>query len=330
MQPAYSRISHSVRMTGTQGSAIIGIGTYLPRRKVGNEELSELIAVSPQWIAERTGIMTRYHCTDEDVVLMAAEAGKKAVASAQVDPAEIDLVILATATRRRNIPGAAPQVASLIGIPESAGGYDVNAMCAGFTYSLAQASNAVRLGEAGKVLVIGSDHTSWMISPSRPDTYAIFGDGAGAVVVSSNPEPAIGPAVWGSDGGRSEVLVSREDGGTQSIYMNGPAVYKWSTSNMPRVARQVCERAGVTLSDIGWFVPHQANLRIIDTLVRILGFPPDRVARDVAEVGNTSAASIPLALGRLRESGRAQSGDRVLLLGFGAGLTYAGQVVRMP
>ncbi len=320
-------------MTGTQGSAITGIGTYLPRRKVGNEELSALTTVSPQWIAERTGIMTRYLCADEaneDVVLMAAEAGKKAVSAAQVDTAEIDLVILATATRRRNIPGAAPQVASMVGIPESAGAYDVNAMCAGFTYALAQASNAIQVGDARKALVIGSDHTSWMVSPSRPDTYAIFGDGAGAVVVSPSTERAIGPVVWGSDGGRSEVLVSREEDGTQAIFMNGPAVYKWSTSNMPRVAHRVCERAGMTLRDIDWFIPHQANLRIIDTLIRILDLNPDRVARDVAEVGNTSAASIPLALGRLHESGRAQPGDRVLLLGFGAGLTYAGQVVRMP
>ncbi|WP_131743276.1 beta-ketoacyl-ACP synthase III [Actinomadura roseirufa] len=317
-------------MTGIQGSAITGVGIHLPARSVGNAELSAATSVTPEWIEDRTGVRTRHFAApDEDVATMAAEAGKKAIADAQADPAEIDLVVLATATRRRRIPGAAPQVASLLGLP-AAGAFDVNAVCAGFAYSLAQASNAVRVGEARNVLVIGSEVTSGMISATRPDTYAIFGDGAGAVVVSRSPEQGIGPAVFGSDGTRADALATEQENGADLISMNGPAVYKWSTSAMPQVARLACERAGTDLAEIDWFVPHQANLRIIDTLIRLTGIPPERVSRDVTAMGNTSGASIPLALGRLRESGRAKPGDRVLLLGFGAGLTYAGQVVRMP
>ncbi|HEU5023986.1 MAG TPA: beta-ketoacyl-ACP synthase 3 [Spirillospora sp.] len=317
-------------MTGIQGSAITGVGAYLPARAVGNAELSGRTSVSPEWIEDRTGIRTRHFAADgEDVAAMAAEAGRRAIAAAGADPAEIDLVVLATATRMRRIPGAAPQIAAELGLT-AAGAFDVNAVCAGFAYALAQASNAVRVGDARNALVIGADRTSGMISPERPDTYAIFGDGAGAVVVSRSAEQGIGPTVWGSDGGRAEALTTREDAGAEFIFMNGPAVYKWSTSSMPRVAREACERAGTDLSEIDWFIPHQANLRIIDTLIRLTGIPADRVARDVVEVGNTSGASIPLALGRLRESGRARTGDRALLLGFGAGLTYAGQVVRMP
>ncbi|TDD94820.1 beta-ketoacyl-ACP synthase III [Actinomadura rubrisoli] len=317
-------------MTGIQGSAITGVGTYLPARMVGNEELSGRTSVTPEWIEERTGIRTRHFSgEDEDVAAMAVEAGKKAIAAASVDPAEIDLVVLATATRHQRIPGAAAQVAFRIGLP-AAGAFDVNAVCAGFAYALAQASNAVKVGDARNVLVIGADQTSGMINPDRADTYAIFGDGAGAVVVSRDVEQSIGPVVWGSDGARATALETLPENGDEAIFMNGPAVYKWSTSTMPKVAALACERAGTSLAEIDWFIPHQANLRIIDTLIRLTGIPAERVSRDVIEMGNTSGASIPLAFGRLHESGRAQPGDRVLLLGFGAGLTYAGQVVRMP
>jgi 3-oxoacyl-[acyl-carrier-protein] synthase-3 len=260
---------------------------------------------------------------------MAAEAGRKAIAAADVDPAEVDLVILATATRRKRMPGGAPQVATRIGL--TAGAFDLNAVCAGFTYALAMASNAVRAGDARHVLVVGAERTSEWINPETPDTFVIFGDGAGAAIVSRSAENNIGPAVWGSDGGRHNVLGIMEVApGEEYVTMDGPLVYKWSTAKIPKVARLACERAGVSLSDIDWLVPHQANRRIIDTLARTLQFPDDRVARDVITSGNTSAASVPLALSRLHESGRVSPGDLVLTLGFGAGLTYSGQVIRMP
>jgi len=318
-------------MTRPQGSTISGLGAYRPSHKLTNAAISELLQVSPEWIEERTGILTRYRASEEeDVVTMSVEAGAKALAAASVDVTEVDLVILATATRKQRLPGAGPQIATRLGIPD-AGAFDVNAVCAGFSYSLALASNAVRLGEARNVLVVGAERTSDFLDPNAPDSYVIFGDGAGAAVVSRSETPDIGPVTWGSDGARHSVLELRESAdGAEYVAMDGPLVYKWSTTTMPKVARRACELAGVSMSDVEWFVPHQANRRIIDTLARMLEFPADRVARDVVDTGNTSSASVPLALGRLRDSGRTRPGDLALVLGFGAGLTYAGQVIRIP
>jgi 3-oxoacyl-[acyl-carrier-protein] synthase III len=248
---------------------------------------------------------------------------------AGVAPSEIDLVILTTATKRQLAPAGAPQVADRLGIT-AAGAFDLNAVCAGFGYALAMASSAVRCGQAGHVLVVGSERLTDTIDGSDPDTFVVFGDGAGAVVVSRSEEMAIGPAVWGCDGSRSGLIEINPRQGRDSLRMNGPPVYKWSTGEMPAAAREACALAGVELSDIEWFVPHQANRRIIDTLARELGIPGDRVARDVVDTGNTSSASIPLALSRLMENGTARTGDLALLLGFGSGLSHAGQVVRIP
>jgi 3-oxoacyl-[acyl-carrier-protein] synthase III len=313
------------------GSRISGMAAYRPNRLISNEELSSLTTVSPEWITQRTGIKTRYHADEsEDMVTMSVAAGEKALVNAQIDPAEVGLTIVATTTRKQRMPGIAPEVASRIGLPSS-GAYDLNAVCAGFTYSLAMASNAVRVGEARHVLVVGVERTSDWIDPEDPDTFVIFGDGAGAAVISESRTPDIGPSVWGSDGKRHEAIEIREKGdGREYVGMNGPLVYKWSTATMPDVARRACAAAGTTLEEIDWFVPHQANNRIITTLSQELGLPPERVVNDVVDTGNTSAASVPLALTRLQESGRANPGEKVLLLGFGAGLTYAGQVVRMP
>jgi len=318
-------------MTRTQGSTVSGLGVYRPNRKLTNAAISEFTTASPEWIEERTGILTRHRASaEEDIVTMSVEAGANALAAASVDVTEVDLVILATATRRQRLPGGGPQIASRLGIPD-AGAFDVNAVCAGFSYSLALASNAVRLGEARNVLVVGAERTSDFLNPNAPDSYVIFGDGAGAAVVSGSDTPDIGPVAWGSDGARHGVLEIREHAdGKEYIAMDGPLVYKWSTTTMPKVARRACELAGVSLSEVEWFVPHQANRRIIDTLARVLEFPADRVARDVVDTGNTSSASVPLALSRLCDSGRTRPGDLALVLGFGAGLTYAGQVIRIP
>jgi 3-oxoacyl-[acyl-carrier-protein] synthase-3 len=280
---------------------------------------------------ERTGIETRHYAgPEEDVPVMAAAAGAKALAMSDVDAAEVDLVVLACATRSRRIPGDAALVASMIGIP-APGAFDVNAVCAGFTYSLALASNAVRLGEARNALVIGAEKISDLLNPKDADTFVIFGDGAGAVVVSRSEREDVGSAVWGSDGGRRDVLISNFVApGVEYVFMDGPLVYKWSTATVPKLAKRACRQAGVELSDVKWLVPHQANRRIIDTLARVLGFPDDHVVRDVVTTGNTSGASVPLALASLYESGRTSPGDLALLLGFGAGLTYAGQIIRMP
>ncbi|MEV6520829.1 beta-ketoacyl-ACP synthase III [Longispora sp. NPDC051575] len=314
------------------GSVITGLADYRPTNLVTNEELSKSTTVTPEWIEDRTGIRSRHHAgPEETIVAMAAEAGRKAITMAGIDYTDIDLVILATASRYQRMPGAAPQVASTIGLP-NAGAFDVNAVCAGFTYSLALASNAVRCGDAKHALVVGAERTSDWINPETPDTYAIFGDGAGAAIVSRSDKPGIFPAVWGSDGKRAPVLELSEfpELGREYVTMDGPLVYKWATSNMPKAAKRAAARAGVELSDVKWLVMHQANKRILDTVARALRWDDEHVARDVVEAGNTSAASVPLALTRLYESGRTSPGDLVLTLGFGAGLTYAGQIVTMP
>ncbi|MER7166284.1 beta-ketoacyl-ACP synthase III [Micromonospora sp. NPDC000207] len=313
------------------GAAITGLGAYRPSRLITNEDIAAETGVTPEWIEERTGIRSRHRSgPDETVTMMAAEAGAKALAMADVDPAEVDLVILASATKKDRIPGGAPEVASRIGIPAT-GAFDLNAACAGFAYSIGIAANEIRMGGARNVLVVGAEELSRFIDPEDPATYVIFGDGAGAAVVSPSEQEGIGPTVWGSDGTRAGILGTRWDAdGREFASMDGPLVYRWSTKNVPRVARKVCALSDVELSDIDWFVPHQANLRIVDQLAELLGIPDEKVARDIVDTGNTSAASVPLALSRLYESGRTSPGDRVLLLGFGAGLAYAGQLIRMP
>ncbi|MEU5669109.1 beta-ketoacyl-ACP synthase III [Micromonospora sp. NPDC047753] len=318
-------------MAQMTGAAITGLGAYRPSRLITNEDIAEEAGVTSEWIEERTGIRSRYRSgPEESVTMMAAEAGGKALAMANVDPADVDLVILASATKKDRIPGGAPEVASRIGIPAT-GAFDLNAACAGFAYSIGIAANEIRMGGARNVLVVGAEQLSRFIDPEDPATYVIFGDGAGAAVVSPAEVDGISPTVWGSDGARSDILGTKWDAnGREFAKMDGPLVYRWSTKNVPRVARKVCALAGVELSDIDWFVPHQANLRIVDQLAEILQIPDEKVAKDIIDTGNTSAASVPLALSRLYESGQTTPGDRVMLLGFGAGLAYAGQLIRMP
>ncbi|MFD0203597.1 MULTISPECIES: beta-ketoacyl-ACP synthase 3 [Saccharothrix] len=317
-------------MSGVRGSRISGVGGYRPERVVTNEELASRTTVSAQWIEERTGIRQRRYAADgENVVSMAIAAGAAAIKAADLVPDDVDLVMLATSSREQLAPAGAPQVASGLGAG-GAGAFDLNAVCAGFTFGLSVASDAVRTGQAEHVLVVGADKLSPMIGPELPDTYAIFADGAGAVVVSADEHEHIGQAVWGSDGTRSTVIESktRPDGLVRAT-MDGPVVYRWATGQMPAVAHAACARFGVTIDDITWFVPHQANRRITDTIARALKVPGDRVVTDITETGNTSAASIPLALSTLADSGRAAPGDLALLLGFGSGLSHAGLVARL-
>lgn len=311
----------------TSGARVVAVAGFRPDTVVSNEDIHALTGVEPDWVLQRTGIRTRRHATTEEtVVTMAAAAGAKALSAAGVSPGDVDLVILATSTRTRPMPGGAPAVASLMGIP-SPGAFDVNAVCSGFVYALSSAAAAVRLGQARRALVIGSDKVTDWITPADPDVYTLFADGAGAVVVAPADENGIGPAAWGSDGSRSEMLGVPE--GSAHIAMDGPLVYRWAVRTVPKMARTACDLMGVDLADIDWLVPHQANQRIIDTVATSLGFPGDRIARDGTEAGNTSAASIPLALASLYEGGRVRPGELALLLGYGSGLTYAGNVIRL-
>jgi 3-oxoacyl-[acyl-carrier-protein] synthase-3 len=315
------------------GTRISGIGAHRPGRLVGNDELAKDVGVEAAWIQGGTGIVTRYHAgPDEDVISMAVQAGGRAMAAAGVSPEEIDLVILTTSTRRQLAPAGAPQVASQLGIT-GAGAFDLNAVCAGFSYALAMASNAVQVGQARHVLITCAEKLTDFLDPAARDTYVIFGDGAGAAVVSASDSDSlgIGPATWGSDGTRASVIeMVRNENQRDVAAMNGKAVYRWATSKMPAVARRACELAGVSREDIAWFVPHQANRRIIDQLATQLGFDDAQVARDVVDTGNTSSATIPLALDRLYATAAVKSGDLALLIGFGSGLSHSAQVVRLP
>jgi 3-oxoacyl-[acyl-carrier-protein] synthase-3 len=266
---------------------------------------------------------------------MGADAGAKALAAAGVDPADLELVILATCTAQRPIPGLAPQVAEQLGA-RSAGAFDVNGGCAGFCYALAMAADSVRSGSASKVLVVASERlTDWVDADDR-SMVVLFGDGAGAAVVgaveaeelaSGTAGPVgIGPVAWGHDGANAPVIEIRDE----YMQMQGSAVFRWATTSLVPVARRACELAGIEPSQLSAVVPHQANLRILESMARSLGAHNAVLARDVVDNGNSSAASVPLALARLVESGEVQSGDLALLFGFGAGLTYAGQVVRIP
>jgi 3-oxoacyl-[acyl-carrier-protein] synthase-3 len=282
-----------------------------------------------EWIQARVGIAERRWAEpDETLVEMSVAAGGKALAASGMDASEVDLVLLATTSPPTAIPGLAPRVAHQIGVPRP-GAFDVNAGCAGWCYALSAAADAIRSGSARNALVIGGERLTDYTNLDDRTTAVIFADGAGAAVVGPADEPAIGPVVWGSDGDLHEAIAVPE--GEQGMSMAGQAVYRWATTKLTATLEEAMRRAGVGPEDIDVFAPHQANLRIIELMAKRLKLPESTViARDIVQAGNTSSASVPLALGALMESGEAKSGDTALLLGYGAGLTFAGQVVVLP
>ena len=313
------------------GAKILAFGGYQPDRVVTNDDLAKIVDTSDEWIRSRVGIESRrVAAADETVADMAEAAGAKALAASGLAPAAIDLVIVATCSPEVPLPNVAAVVAYRLGIV-TPGAYDLNAACAGFCYALGTAADAVRAGSARNVLVIGAEKmTDWLDWNDR-STCIIFADGAGAAVLgpTADGEPAgIGPVVWGSAGDQAEKITIPSR--TGAIRQDGQAVFRWATTALHPVALEACARAGVTPADISAFVPHQANLRIIEAIARRLGIPRERLADDITHAGNTSSASIPLALSRLAEQGRLQPGTPALLLGFGAGLSYAAQVITVP
>lgn len=310
-------------------AAVLGFGAYRPSRVVTNDELAQHVDTDDEWITTRVGIKERRYADDsETVVSMAVEAGQDALRAAGVQAADIDLVIVATCTAPSQLPGTAPQVAHLLGA-DAPGAYDINAACAGFCYALSAASNAVQNGDATKVLVVGVEKLTDWVDHSDRSTCIIFADGAGAAVVARSAEQQIGPTVFGSAGDRPEAIIVRER--DTLLEMDGRAVFRWATTEVRRKIDQICAASGLSMRDIDVFVPHQANLRITNNMLRALDFRDDVVvARDIETAGNTSAASIPLAVHALAAAGQATSGDKVLTIGFGAGLTFAGQVFVMP
>ncbi len=317
------------QIAGAPGARVLGLGAYRPRRRVTNDELAQVMETNDEWIQTRVGIAERrWASEDETLVEMSVAAGGKALAASGLAPDEVDLVVVSSASLTEPIPGIGPQVGYRLGIPRP-GAFDLNAGCAGFCYALESASAAIRVGSARNVLVVGVERLTDVVDKTDRSTAVIFADGAGAAVVGASEEPGIGPVAWGSDGDQYSAIEIAAGTGTMS--MAGQAVYRWATTRLTDTLLQAMESAGVDPQDIDVFAPHQANLRIVESMTKRLGFGEKVVvARDIVQSGNTSAASIPLALTALMESGEAKSGDLALVLGYGAGLTFAGQVLTLP
>ncbi|GIM87915.1 beta-ketoacyl-ACP synthase III [Salinispora arenicola] len=312
------------------GSRIVALGHYQPSRVVTNDEIAQLVETSDEWIRDRVGIASRRIADGETVTDMAAAAAGKALAGSGLTATDIDLVVVATCTSIDRSPNVASRVAAKLGIT-APGAFDVNTACSGFAYALGTVDHAVRAGASRNAIVIGAEKLSDFTDWTDRSTCIIFGDGAGAAVVTATgaEEPAgIGPVVWGSVPERGDAV--RIEGWRPYVRQEGQAVFRWATTALAPLALQACERAGVAPSELAAFVPHQANTRIIDGIAKRLDIPQAIIAKDLVESGNTSAASIPLALSKLVERREVPSGAPVLLFGFGGGLTYAGQVVRCP
>jgi 3-oxoacyl-[acyl-carrier-protein] synthase III len=314
---------------GAPGARLLGLGAYRPRRRVTNDELAQTMETNDEWIRARVGIAERrWASEDETLVEMAVAAGGKALAASGLSPDQVDLVVVASASLRAPIPGIGPQVAHRLGIPRP-GSFDLNAGCAGFCYALGVAADSIRTGSARNALVVGVERLTDVTDLTDRSTAVIFADGAGAAVLGAADEPGIGPVVWGSDGDQHNAIEIAA--GSSTMTMAGQAVYRWATTRLTATLEEAMAAAGVGPADIDVFAPHQANLRIVESMTKRLGFGERTVvARDIVQAGNTSAASIPLALTALLESGEARSGDLALVLGYGAGLTFAGQVFRLP
>jgi 3-oxoacyl-[acyl-carrier-protein] synthase-3 len=334
-------VTAALRLPATRpGSRIMSVGAYRPSRVVGNDEIAARIDSSDEWIRERTGIIERHFAAhDESVVDMAVAAAGKALANAGVAPEAIGMVLLATVTHPYQTPSAAAEVSDRLGT-RRAGALDIGAACAGFCYGLGLADSIVRTGTSEHVLVIGVEKLTDFVSPTDRGAAFIFADGAGAVVVGPSDHPGIGPVVWGADGSQKDAITMtqswieyRDEPAEQYpvLTMKGQQVFRWAVGEISKVCTEALEAAGITSDDLVAFVPHQANMRITDAMVRALKLPEHvAVARDIATTGNTSAASVPLALDALLQSTDLPSGGLALLVGFGAGLAYAAQVVELP
>ncbi|MEU0783407.1 ketoacyl-ACP synthase III [Streptomyces sp. NPDC006173] len=335
---------------GAPFARILGVGGYRPVRVVPNEVILETIDSSDEWIRSRSGIETRHWASDEETVAaMSIEASGKAIADAGINASQIGAVVVATVSHFSQTPAIATEIADKLGTNKAAA-FDISAGCAGFGYGLTLAKGMVVEGSAEYVLVIGVERLSDLTDLEDRATAFLFGDGAGAVVVGPSDEPHIGPTVWGSEGDKAGTikqtvswdrfhagdvtqlpLDSKGEIKFPAITQEGQAVFRWAVFEMAKVAQQALEAAGISPDDLDVFIPHQANERIIDSMVKTLKLPEHvTVARDVRTTGNTSAASIPLAMERLLATGAAKSGDTALVIGFGAGLVYAATVVTLP
>ncbi|MDJ0316152.1 MULTISPECIES: beta-ketoacyl-ACP synthase III [Arthrobacter] len=340
------------------GSAILGIGAYRPTTIVTNDDVCQWIDSSDEWIQQRTGIITRHRAPkDVSVVDMAVAAGAEAIKHAGIDATQIGAVLVSTVTHPYATPSAAALIAERLGA-SPAPAFDISAACAGYCYGVAQGDALVRSGTAEYVLVVGVEKLSDVIDNHERTISFLLGDGAGAVIIGPSDEPGISPTVWGSDGSKWDTIgmthsqldirdfseqAMKGDGVAHAaadeahstlwptLRQDGQTVFRWAVWEMAKMAKKALEDAGITAADLGAFVPHQANMRIIDELAKQLKLPEHVIiGRDIADAGNTSAASIPLATHRLLAENPELSGKLSLQIGFGAGLVFGAQVVRLP
>ena len=324
-------------MTVTR-SVILGCGSYLPSRVVSNDDLAKMIDTSDAWIVERTGIKRRHIASEGETTSdLALEAAKRALKHADIGAADLDLVIVATTTPDETFPSTATKIQARLGMTRGAA-FDVQAVCTGFIYGLSVADNFIRAGQVKTVLVIGAETMSRILDWTDRGTCVLFGDGAGAAVLSAsqgkgtNADRGILNTCIFSDGRLHDLLYT--DGGVSStktaghLRMHGKEVFKHAVTNIASAIQQSTEAAGLTPHDIDWFVPHQANQRILDGTARKLGIEPGKVISTIAEHGNTSAASVPLALTAAVQDGRIRRGQLVLMEAMGGGFTWGAALVR--
>lgn len=341
--------------TPISGTAVLGLGVHRPDVVIDNEQICQWIDSSDEWIRQRTGIVTRHRARAEvSVVDMALDAAQEALADAGIDASQLGAVVVSTVTHPYATPSAAADVAGRLGITAPA--FDISAACAGYCYGIGQADALVRSGLAEYVLVVGVEKLSDFIDNHERTISFLLGDGAGAAVIGPSETPGISPSVLGSNGekwgavsmdnsllrlrdaiteaqrsGDASRLLDAEERLWPTLRQDGQTVFRWAVWEMAKVAQQALDTAGITAEDLTAFVPHQANIRIIDELAKQLKLPESvLIGRDIADAGNTSAASIPLALHRLRAENPEISGGLALQIGFGAGLVFGAQVIRIP
>jgi 3-oxoacyl-[acyl-carrier-protein] synthase-3 len=335
-----------IKVRAGSESQILSVGSYRPKRLVPNSEIVDLIESSDEWIQQRTGIVTRRFADQSEQLLdMAIWAAEDALANAKLTIDDIDTVIVATITFPFQAPSAATALLQRLGNPKAAA-FDINAACAGFCYAVSMAHDFIKAGTSKKVLVVGAEKITDFTDPADRATAFIFADGAGAVVIGESSEAGIGPVEWGSDADSRDAILMNpswidvRDTESQitkagiswpNISQEGQKVFRWAVFSMSKAALKALESAGLTVNDIDAFIPHQANIRIIETMAKEMNLPDSVIiADDVRVNGNTSAASIPLAMDALLDQHPELHGKLALIIGYGAGLVYAGQVVKLP
>jgi 3-oxoacyl-[acyl-carrier-protein] synthase-3 len=330
---------HLKQAAGAPGSRIISLGAARGDLVVPNDDLVGPINSSDEWIRQRTGIITRKRASKGlNAIDLAETAAREALETSGIDPSRVGAVLVSTISNVAVTPSMSTLLAERIGVSPAAA-YDISAACAGYTYGIAQADALIRAGAAEYVIVVGAEKLSQYVHPEDRSISFLLGDGAGAALLGPSDEPGVSKTVWGSDGSKWDAVGMNA---TFEEYLDkvkpwptmrqdGQTVFRWAVWEMAKVARQTLEEAGVSADDLAAFIPHQANMRIIDELAKQLKLPEHvAIARDIETTGNTSAASIPLATHRLLEENPELSGGLALQIGFGAGLVFGAQVVRLP